>query len=146
MLGKLAKWLKILGFDTEYHRAISDGDLIEKSLKDDRVLLTRDTDLVKRKKLKRYLLIESEDPAQQVRQVLKDRRLKLNNAHFLSRCLICNVRTEQIDREDAKDLVPQYVYSTQKKFSRCPECERIYWGATHTDNILHRLKEKLNIE
>jgi len=145
MLGKLAKWLKILGFDTEYHRAISDHDLIERSLADDRILLTRDRDLAKRKKLKRFILIESEVPTEQVRQVLKDRRLKLDNANILSRCLVCNVRIEPIAREEVKDHVPPYVYKTQKRFARCPQCERIYWGATHTDNILHRLKEKLEI-
>ena len=146
MLGKLAKWMKILGFDTDYYRAISDDELLERSLREDRILLTRDSDLVKRKRLKHSIFIESEVPIEQVRQVLKDGRLKLDGSSILSRCLICNVKTEPIDREKAKNLVPPYVFRTQKKFSHCPECERIYWGATHTDNILQKLKEKLNIE
>ncbi|MEW5807318.1 MAG: Mut7-C RNAse domain-containing protein [Acidobacteriota bacterium] len=145
MLGKLSKWMKILGFDTEYHRVISDDELLEKAIREKRILLTRDRNLVKRKKLKEYILIESEVPIEQVKQILKDRRLKLDESNLLSRCLICNVRIKPIRREEVRDLVPPYVYRTQKDFSRCPECERIYWGATHRDNILLKLKEKLNI-
>ncbi len=146
MLGKLAKWMKILGFDTEYHTTIDDNELVEKAIEGKRILLTKDRNLIKRKRLKDYILIKSEIPLEQVKQVLKDKKLHLDQSSLLSRCLICNVKTIPIKKEEIKDLVPPYVYKTQKNFSHCPECERIYWGATHVDNILQQLKKKLNVE
>ncbi len=146
MLGKLAKWMKILGFDTEYHSIIEDHELVEKAVEGKRILLTRDRNLIKRKKLKEYILIRSEVPLEQVKQVLKDKKLKLEQSSLLSRCLICNVKTVPIKKEEVKELVPPYVYKTQNNFSNCPECERIYWGATHVDNILEQLKKKFHLE
>lgn len=146
MLGKLAKWMKILGFDTEYHSVIDDRELVEKAIQGKRIILTRDRNLIKRKRLEDYILIKSEVPLEQVKQVLKDKKLKLDQSSLLSRCLICNVKTIPIRKEEIKDLVPPYVYRTQKNFSHCPECERIYWGATHVDNIVQQLKKKLDLE
>jgi uncharacterized protein with PIN domain len=125
---------------------IEDHVLVERAIQSKRILLTRDRSLIKRKKLKEYILIKSEVPLEQVRQVLKDKKLKLNQSNLLSRCLICNVRTVPVKKEEIRDLVPPYVFKTQSNFSHCPECERIYWGATHVENILDQLKKKLHLE
>jgi len=139
MLGKLARWLRILGYDAAYENAISDDDLIERALAEDRVLLTRDTRLVKRKRLPKVLLVESQDPAEQVRQTLEAFGLRVETGGFLTRCLLCNEPTREISREEARPEVPPYVHETQERFARCPACNRIYWRATHVADIVARL-------
>ena len=139
MLGKLARWLRILGFDAAYDRRISDDDLIARARAEGRTLLTRDTRLVRRRDLPPHLLIQSESAPAQLRQVLDDLRLEPNPRRLLSRCLICNEPTSEISREEARGEVPPYVFSTQRRFARCPACLRIYWRATHVEDMLERL-------
>lgn len=141
MLGKLARWLRILGFDAAFENAIEDAELVERALSEDRILLTRDTHLVRRRRMPRHLLIESQDPAAQVRQTLAAFDLELNRESLLKRCLPCNRATAEIPREEARAKVPPYVFRTQDRFARCPECGRIYWRATHVEDILGRLEE-----
>ena len=141
MLGKLARWLRILGYDAAYERRISDDALIMRARAEGRVLLTRDTRLVRRRGLPPHLLIASEDPAAQLKQTLGELHLKVDSGRLLSRCLLCNEDTVEIPRSDAHAEVPPYVYRTQRKFARCPACRRIYWRATHVTGILDRLME-----
>jgi uncharacterized protein with PIN domain len=139
MLGKLARWLRILGFDAAYERRISDEKLIALARAEGRILLTRDTRLVRRRSLPAHLLVESERAPAQLRQTLEAMGLSVDTGALLSRCLVCNVATEEISREEARPEVPPYVFRTQRRFSRCPGCRRIYWRATHVDDILRRL-------
>jgi uncharacterized protein with PIN domain len=141
MLGKLARWLRILGYDAAYERRISDDALIARARAEDRVLLTRDTRLVARRGLPPHLLVASERPADQLRQTLRAFRLKVDSGRLLSRCLLCNTDTVEVPREEARGEVPPYVFRTQRRFARCPSCRRIYWRATHVAGILDRLVE-----
>jgi uncharacterized protein len=136
MLGKLARGLRALGFDAAYERRIEDGELIERARADGRILLTRDTRLVKRRGLPPHLLVLSAEPAAQIRQTIEVFDLEVDPGVFLSRCLLCNVATAPIPREEAKEEVPPYVHRTQSRFARCPQCRRIYWRATHVPGIL----------
>lgn len=139
MLGKLARWLRILGFDAAYETRIADEELIARARAEGRVLLTRDTRLVRRRELPPHLLIESERAPAQLRQVLSAFGLEVNPRTLLSRCLVCNEATGEISREEARGEVPPYVFRTQRRFARCPACLRIYWRATHVEDILERL-------
>lgn len=141
MLGKLARWLRILGYDAAYEHAIEDADLVRRALREDRILLTRDTRLVLRKRLPRYILIESQEPAGQLRQTLAELDLSVDTGPMLSRCIVCNAATEPIPKESARGEVPPYVHATQDRFARCPLCRRIYWRATHVADIVARLGE-----
>ena len=130
MLGKLAKWLRILGYDTIYHTFMPDADLLAMATRERRTLLTRDTELLKREAIGPHLFIEYDAPKQQLRQVVQ--ALHLDTKRFLfSRCLICNERIVPVDREKVADRVPAYTYATQEGFSQCPTCGRIYWAGTH---------------
>lgn len=139
MLGKLARWLRILGFDAAYERAIADAELVERAIAEERILLTKDTRLVKRRRMPRFLLVESQDPSEQLRQTVETFDLRVDTAGFLRRCILCNEPTREIPREEARPGVPPYVYETQEKFARCPICRRIYWRATHVADIVARL-------
>lgn len=141
MLGKLARGLRALGYDAAYERRISDGDLIERARAEGRILLTRDTRLVKRRALPPHLLVSSEHPPAQIRQTIEAFKLKVDPGVFLTRCLLCNAATETVPRDEAKDQVPAYVFATQRRFARCPECLRVYWRATHVSGMLDWLEE-----
>jgi len=103
MLGTLAKWLRILGYDTVFDVALDDHQLARLALAQDRVLLTRDRALAQRRGV-RTLLIESEQLDHQIRQVLAD--LQLEPDRSFSRCPVCNERLDPLDREAARERVP----------------------------------------
>jgi len=128
MLGRLAKWLRMLGYDTLYDPRWDDNELVRRARAEERLILTRDTILAKRPGV-RSLLISSQSLEGQLRQILDELSLKAN-APFC-RCSLCNVPLVEIERATARNLVPPYVFATQSHFRRCPQCSRIYWRGTH---------------
>ena len=142
MLGKLARKLRILGFDAVYYRKIDDDRLIEVAASQERILLTRDTPLAER--FRPSLLVESEDPLIQTKEVIEKLHLDPDPSALMSRCLVCNGRLMEVDRESVRGSVPPYVFRTQKRFSRCPDCQRIFWKATHVEGIESFIKEVSN--
>jgi uncharacterized protein with PIN domain len=140
MLGTLAKWLRILGYDTVFDTALDDHQLVRLARAEDRVLLTRDRELAQRRGV-HVLLVTSEQLDQQVRQVLADLDLEVDRS--FSRCPVCNEPLEALDREAARARVPAYVAETHEKFKVCPVCQRVYWRGTHwqrMDDHLSRLR------
>jgi uncharacterized protein with PIN domain len=142
-LGKLAKWLRTLGYDTLFFDPIEDGELVSKALKDNRVVLSRDTQLSRfRMKLgERLLLIKSDKPLEQLKQVVRHFKLKPDKDLLFSRCLVCNQLLEKVEKEDIKDRLYPYVYQTQNNFVHCAKCDRIYWPATHVNRMVETLKK-----
>jgi hypothetical protein len=139
MLGRLAKWLRIIGYDTVYFQEISDRELVNIALKENRFILTRDTLLIKRRNVKDFLLVEGDHFRDQLCFVVK--RLKLDpNAEILTRCIRCSRPLEIIDRSDIELMVPGYVFETQDLFKICQACKKVYWGATHKDRMIGELK------
>lgn len=128
MLGRLAKWLRLLGYDTAYDNSADDAELARRARAEGRVLLTRDHELAGRRGL-RTLLIQSEVLEEQVQQVQDTLGGPLHPA--LSRCSVCNVALEAVTPEEIADRVPPYVLRTQTEFRRCPGCGRVYWPGTH---------------
>ena len=128
MLGTLAKWLRILGYDTAYDANAVDHLLVRLARAEGRVLLTRDRQLVRRKGLD-GVLIESDLLEEQLAQVLKS--FGLGVVEPFSRCPVCNTPLEQVPKVEAWGQVPPYVFHTQEEFSLCPECDRFYWRGTH---------------
>lgn len=137
MLGRLARWLRILGYDTVFERKADDWTLIHLARAEGRLLLTRDRQLATRR-IVPTLLIESEELAAQVRQVIAV--LGPSPTGAFSRCPVCNQRLMPLSHNKARDRVPAHVHRTQGKFCLCPECDRVYWQGTHWD----RMKEILN--
>ena len=141
-LGKLAKWLRTLGYDTLFFDPVEDGELVARALKGNRVVLSRDTQL-SRFKLKlgeRLLHIESDKPLEQLKQVISHLKLQPDRGLLFSRCLICNQPLEKMEKEKIKDRLYLYVYQTQDSFVHCPKCDRIYWSATHVKRMAETLK------
>ncbi|MCJ7682188.1 MAG: Mut7-C RNAse domain-containing protein [Candidatus Aminicenantes bacterium] len=143
MLGKLAKWLKILGFDTVFHSRIEDDALMEQARREGRTLLTRDTGFFARAKDIPSLFIKSERWEDQVRQVLAAFNLTEQVFPF-SRCIGCNAELAPLTKDDAANLVSAFVHRTAETFSICPQCGRVFWRGTHSQRMEKKLKEFLN--
>lgn len=139
MLGKLAKWLRILGFDTLYFSRIDDHELIRIAQENKRILLTRDTRLLDVNNPPSSLLIESENWPEQLRQVLGEFNLE-DKVKPYSRCLECNTQLKDLKREDARNLVSYFVYRNSDSFSICPNCQKVYWRGTHIDDMDKKLE------
>ena len=141
MLGRLAKWLRILGYDTIYADKSFKENIILKSLTDNRVLITRNSRLSEKRAWK-LVLIKSDKFLEQAAQVVKELKLTISEKNFFSRCTFCNTElTNVTEKESIKQKVPVYVYDTQDKFSVCAHCGRIYWAGTHYGLLLKTLKK-----
>lgn len=136
MLGRLAKWLRILGFDTAYDPALDDYALLRLARAEGRILLTCDHELAHHRGARSFL-IESTDLVSQLRQVIYDLHLGLNA--IFSRCPVCNTLLEALGREAVRDRVPAHVLETHTEFYHCPHCDRIYWPGTHRARMLETL-------
>jgi uncharacterized protein with PIN domain len=140
MVGKLARWLRILGYDTLYFRKIDNDRLIDLARSEGRWLITRDARLISRRPGLPHTLIRDDHLEQQLRQIMRELRLS-PSAGLLTRCVDCNALLESIPKEQARPAVPPYVFHTQKQFSRCPHCGRLYWKGTHEARIRDRLNK-----
>ncbi len=137
MLGRLAKWLRMLGFDVEYAAGVEDDDLVGRVEETGKVLVTRDTRLVKRRVLKgRCILVTANDSLEQLKELLPHLP---EPPRLFSRCTECNGMLEEVGKEEVRGKVPPYVLRTQERFAHCPGCSRFYWPGTHRDRALARL-------
>lgn len=143
MLGKLARWLRVLGYDVLYLNPVEDRELIGIARRGSRILLTRDTRLVKRRDAAPYLLVTKNDPREQVAEVI--RRYPLDRGRFLSRCLCCNTLLINAVKDEIRNEVPDYVYFTTTQFGRCPDCRRVFWRGSHYESMLKRCLEYVEI-
>jgi uncharacterized protein with PIN domain len=142
-VGKLARWLRLMGYDARFFRGENDAELVAIALKEGRIIVTRDTRIMQRRlvtkgKLK-ALLIESDQPEQQIRQLIDSLHLDWRFNPF-SLCLECNQPLVERKKAELKELVPPYVFKTQDQFRQCPKCHRIYWRGTHWRAMTKRLE------
>jgi uncharacterized protein with PIN domain len=132
-VGRLARWLRALGYDASYHPQIGDAELVREAAAESRVLLTRDRDLTKRRVIQtglvRAILIRDDDVTAQLRQVFAELSLELKDS--LTRCIECNSELQPREAINVAERVPLYVRKTQTRYSECPDCRRLYWAGTH---------------
>ena len=138
MLGRLAKWLRVLGQDVIYGRHLSGAGLIHAARQENRIILTRDRRL-RLKQPQDSIFIESDDYREQLRQVVSTFHL-IPGDDLLKRCLICNFSLQPRSKTSVKQAVPEYVFSSQEHFYWCASCRRIYWPATHHQKMLQEIK------
>ena len=132
-VGRLARWLRALGYDASYHASIDDAALVREAAAEGRVLLTRDRDLTKRRVIQtglvRAILIRDDGVREQLRQVFTE--LGLDARQSLTRCIECNSELESRQAATVAERVPPFVRATQTRYSECPACGRVYWAGTH---------------
>jgi len=133
----------MLGYDAVFFEGDDDAYLIDRALKEDRVILTRDTQVMKRGVITSgrlsAIFIDSDEPEQQVLQVIETLHLDFQSRLFTI-CLECNNPLEERGKEEVKDRVPPYVFKTQPQYMECPVCHRIYWRGTHWQAMLRKLE------
>ncbi len=135
MLGRLTRWLRILGFDVLYFHRAPDDFLIYVVLESGRTLITRDRALAQESLLAgRILLIDETHLPHQLRAFME--RYPMGGG---PRCAECNGLLMEVTRKEVEDLVPLYVYLTSPKFWRCPSCGKVLWEGTHKRNMLKYL-------
>jgi hypothetical protein len=139
MLGRLAKWLRILGFDVLYFSKAEDPDLVAVARREGRVLLTRDTGLIERTARRpNRLFVRSDDWEDQIVQVLDEFAL-WDEVRPNTRCLGCNLPLKPLSRERARNLVTPFVGEHAASFAVCPGCERVFWQGTHHGDMERKI-------
>lgn len=131
-LGKLARLLRLLGFDAVHHGDAGDADLAREAVSDGRILLSRDRGLLMRASLGRARWLRATDPEQQTIEVL-DRFVLSGRAKPFSRCMACNTPLEAADPGEVD--VPSGVRARHHVYRRCPGCGRVYWPGTHAERL-----------
>ena len=139
MLGRLARWLRILGCDVLYGTNYSGKGLLAAARADRRVVLTRDRRLVRRQDVPEHLFVDSDHLREQLRQVVAAFALD-PQASLFQRCVECNGELEEVGRDEAAGKVPAFVLDTQSSFRRCRRCRHLYWDATHVDRVRRELE------
>ena len=141
-LGRLAKWLRILGFD-----AIVEPDkpkLVINSLRDDRIILTRDSKMSRFSGV-RMARITSDFVEEQLAQMIHELDLQIDRNKLFSLCILCDRQLEDVDKMSVKDKVPEYLFNSQGSFKRCPNCDKIYWQGSHWE-LVNKFLDKLKKE
>ena len=140
-LAGLARWLRLLGFDTVCFQGKAGRPLMRQAAAEDRILLTRRRDLMERQFSGRLLLLPDATTARQLSFVLQKLSLEIQTKNFYTLCLSCNQKLVSLERESVRDLVPEYVFEHCSAYTRCPQCRRIFWPGTHQRNALQFLRD-----
>jgi uncharacterized protein len=138
MLGRLAVWLRLLGFDTAEARDRADSWLLRLAREEGRVLLTQDRALSRAATAATYFVV-GRAVEDQLGEVMGAFGLRFDRARLLSRCTRCNRRLQEVAAELVRGRVPAAVRERQRQFLRCPACDRIYWEGDHCQRILERV-------
>jgi len=135
MLGSLAKWLRIMGYDTVYDKGLDDPGIANLARAESRFILTRDRELAKEPGA---LMIESDDLDLQLKAISEKHGLKFHDD--LIRCSACNGELADLDKALAKESVPEGAFENNEKFWKCSQCGKIYWKGTHWHGIMDRFR------
>ena len=141
MLGKLAKELRMLGYDTIYYQGENTYPLIKLAREEGRVILTRNTKLIPKRPEDHIIRVMEDKPLLQLRELIQKKVIVLNEKNLFSRCLLCNILLDEIPREGAEGKVPDFIFYQQKEFFRCPQCLRIYWKGSHQNHMQKKVNE-----
>lgn len=139
-LGKLAKWLRILGYDTTLYSGNADRNFLRKAQREGRVVLTRKKDMTARQFSGKLIIVGSDHVQEQILEVMEKLSISADASRLFSICVRCNEALVAVDKEDVAGTVPAFVYDTHSAFRRCPICKGIFWPGTHIDNALNHLK------
>jgi len=138
-LGKLARKLRVLGFDAMFWRGGNLEEAIKAAATEDRLLLTRSRRTPEKTGNVRILVIEANDPREQIREVLAKLKIQPMDDQFFSRCLMCNEALHPVAKEETEGRVPDFIYRLYDTFHMCGRCRRIYWPGTH----FRRMREEM---
>jgi uncharacterized protein with PIN domain len=140
-LGKLARHLRMAGFDTQWSNDWDDDEIVERSLAERRTILTRDKGMLRRREVERGYFVRATESEKQLAEVVRALQLERLVTPFV-RCRECNVILEEVAKESVIGRLPEKVRGCYERFKRCPGCDRVYWEGTHfarMQGVLSRL-------
>ena len=142
MLGKLTRWLRMLGHDVDYSSKMDDAQLIMVAKKERRILLTRDLELYQQATAKgvNAFYLEGKTEAEKLAHFAKRFNIKLDIDMATSRCTKCNTRVKPISKEKVADKIEKSTFSYYNDFWECPKCGQIYWQGAHWTRIRKTLE------
>lgn len=140
-LAGLAKWLRILGFDTTVYSQEAGRSMMRQAQESGRILLTRRTDMMERQFTGRMILLPEAEKLKQLAFVVFTLSLKIHPENLFTICLSCNEKLSPVKRKEVRNIVPEFVYENCTYYNRCPKCRKIYWSGTHVENTLKYLKK-----
>jgi uncharacterized protein with PIN domain len=139
-LGRLAKWLRLMGFDTVFESDVSSNYFYE-HLDESRVLLTRTVKIRRCLAGRRLIFIEANDVFGQLAQIVSELAISSKDIRPFSRCIECNIPVMEIAKETAFGLVPDYIWEIHDNFSQCRQCKRIFWRGSHTERSMDKIRK-----
>jgi hypothetical protein len=143
MLGRLARWLRLLGCDAACRPGASDAGLARRALDEGRVLLTRDLGLAADPRLAgRCRVVRAQAPLEQLREIVAAFGLDWRRGLF-SRCTVCNAPLWPMETTEAKSRVPSHVLEERRQLRHCPACGRVYWQGSHAARMRRDLERAL---
>jgi uncharacterized protein with PIN domain len=142
MLGRLARWLRLLGYDVFYDAGVADAELARRAIVEGRILLTRDRALPEEFRVPALRLVAAEEPAAQLREIVSRFGLDWHSRLF-TRCSECNAPLRPAAPEEVAARVPPRVQEQRLAFRCCPSCGRVYWQGSHTERMLRSLERIL---
>ena len=138
--GRLARWLRFLGFDCAYDRQLDDRTLIRMAIAGNRTILTRDEGIQALAMARTVIIVRSPTPLAQLRQVIDESNLLVERSRVGTRCSVCNGAAVPVELALVEGRVPPYVRRTQDAFHQCADCRRVYWHGTHVMNMIETLR------
>lgn len=140
-VGRLAKWLRVMGYDSLFVPDVDDAELLRIALQQDRTIVTRDRYILERRLVTagrvEAVLVTSDDFRRQMQQLTRQLGLRTNGV--FSMCIECNAQLSEVNKAEVEDRVPPFVLRTQEKFHWCPRCDKLYWRGTHWRNMCAEL-------
>jgi uncharacterized protein with PIN domain len=141
-VGRLAKWLRMMGYDAILFNEVDDGRMVKYALSQDRIIITRDSEFMKRRAVTtgrvKAILVAGDDPEAQMQKVMRALQLDSEYKPF-SRCIECNTELLPRDRQQVAESVPPRVYDIQEQYMECPSCRRLFWRGTHWQAMNRKL-------
>jgi uncharacterized protein len=143
-LVRLAKWLRLLGYDTAVYLSTAGRQMLRKAEAEQRIVLTRRQDMLERQFSGMVFLTDQTSVGGQLREVIKRFSLKITQQNMFRICLVCNEKLCPVSKEEVQDLVPPFVFQNFSEYNKCQLCGKIYWAGTHGRNAKQFL-DKNNI-
>lgn len=143
MLGKLARWLRLIGYDTIYDPNLSAKELVKIANEEGRIFITRSRRIAEELGAKNFYIVKSERFKEQLTEIVRELNLD-TETNLFSRCSICNTEIVEVEKSSVMKLIPEETAKSFDEFYQCPKCGKIYWDGSHTTRILKLLKEIKN--
>lgn len=142
-LRKLAKWLRLLGYDTVVFPREAGREMLRLAVAEERIVLTKRMDMLERQFSGCLYLVKGNDIGHQLNDIIDKFSLQIDKQKMFGICLKCNKRLHSVSAEEVRNLVPAYVFENCTQYNQCPSCHNVYWAGTHQRNALQFMGKHL---